>query len=45
MAVFCAGLVVKDLAFNDVAMELEFDHDLSVGWDTVTVVFRLEGLN
>ena len=38
-AVFCAGLVVKDLVSDDVAALFEFFHDASVGWDSVAVVF------
>ena len=30
-AVFCAGIVAEDLVFDDVAAELEFGHDSSVG--------------
>ena len=44
-AVFCAGLVVKDLVFDGVAAVFEFGHDSSVGWDIVVVVFGLEGLD
>ena len=45
VAIFCAGLVVKDLVFDDVAALLEFLHGASVGWDAVAVVFGLEGLD
>ena len=45
VAVFCAGLIVKELVFDYMAALLEFRHDASVGWDVVAVVFGLEGLD
>ena len=43
--VFCAGLVVKDLVFDDMVTLFEVVHDVSRGWNVVGVVLGLEGLN
>ena len=44
-AVFCTGLVVEDLVFDDLASLLEIGHDASVGWYAVAIVFGLEGFD
>ena len=41
MAVFCAGLVIKDLVFNTVAALFDFGHAVSVSWYALAVVFGL----
>ena len=44
-AVFCTGLVVEDLVFDDLASLLEIGHDASVGWYAVAIMFGLEGFD